>query len=60
LPIKGPSDGLTRLVDIIAPNSLTLVATGSDHYFSEDLQISRTTIAKVKTVLDLPQPHGRD
>ncbi|MCG6890761.1 MAG: hypothetical protein LJE92_14340 [Gammaproteobacteria bacterium] len=51
---------MTRLVDIIAPNSLTLVATGSDHYFSEDLQISRTTIAKVKTVLDLPQPHGRD
>jgi hypothetical protein len=52
---QGPNDGLTPLVDIIAPDSLTLVATGSDHYFGEDPQISRKTIAMVKTVLDLVQ-----
>lgn len=56
---QGPNDGLTPLVDIIAPNSLTLVATGSDHYFGEDPQISLKTIAMVKTVLDLLQRHDR-
>jgi len=52
---EGPNDGLTPLVDIIAPNSLTLVATGSDHYFGEDPQINLKTIAMVKTILDLVQ-----
>lgn len=49
---EGPNDGLTPLVDIIAPGSLTLVATGSDHYFMEDPEIERKTVAIVKTVLD--------
>ncbi len=52
---QGPNDGLTPLADIIAPNSLTLVATGSDHYFAEDPDISLKTIAIVKTVLNLVQ-----
>ena len=57
---QGPNDGLTPLVDIIAPNSLTLVATGSDHYFGEDPQISLKTIAMVKTILDLVQRSDSD
>jgi hypothetical protein len=52
---QGPNDGLTPLVDIIAPNSLTLIATGSDHYFGEDPQINLKIIAMVKTILDLVQ-----
>ena len=48
-----PNDGLTLLADIIAPNTLMLVATGSDHYFAEDPDISLKTIAMVKTVLNL-------
>jgi hypothetical protein len=50
---QGPNDGLTPLVDIIAPNSLTLVATGSDHYFAEDENINLKTIAMVKTIVDM-------
>ena len=57
---QGPNDGLTPLVDIIACNSLTLVATGSDHYFGEDPQINLTTIAMVKTILDLVQRSDPD
>jgi hypothetical protein len=41
---------LTPLVDIIPSNNLTLVATGSDHYFGEDPRISLKTIAMVKTI----------
>ena len=52
---QGQNDGLTPLADIIAPSSLTLVATGSDHYFAEDLDINLKTIAMVKTVLNLVQ-----
>lgn len=50
---EGPNDGLTPLVDIIAPGSMTLVATGSDHYFGEDPEINRKTIAIFKTVLEM-------
>ncbi len=57
---QGPNDGLTPLVDIIAPNSLTLLATGSDHYFGEDPQINLKTIAMVKTILDLVQARDPD
>jgi hypothetical protein len=55
IAVQGPDDGLTPLADIIAPNSLTLVATGSDHYFAEDPDINLKTIAMVKTVLNLVQ-----
>ncbi len=50
---QGPNDGLTPLVDIIAPGSTTLVATRSDHYFGEDPDIDLKTIAIVKTVLEM-------
>jgi hypothetical protein len=56
---EGPNDGLTPLTDIIAPGSMTLVATQSDHYFGEDPQINTKTIAMLKTVLELvenPRP----
>jgi len=49
---EGPNDGLTPLIDIIAPDSMTLVATGSDHYFMEDPEIERKTVAIVHTVLE--------
>jgi hypothetical protein len=32
----GPNDGLTPLADIVAPNSLALVAPSSDHFFAQD------------------------
>ena len=37
---EGPNDGLTLLTDIIAPNSLTIVAFGSDHFFAEALCVN--------------------
>ena len=50
---QGPNDGLTPLADIIAPDSMTLIATQSDHYFAEDPDIDVKTIAMVKTVIEL-------
>lgn len=50
---QGPNDGMTPLVDIIAPGGMTLVAVGSDHYFAEDPEINLKTIAMVKTVFEL-------
>ena len=47
----GPNDGLTLLADMIAPNSLTIVALGSDHYFAEDPEIDKKTIALIKLVI---------
>ncbi len=49
----GPNDGLTLLVDIIAPHSQTLIATKSDHYFGEDPHIGDKAAAILKTVIDL-------
>ena len=49
---QGPNDGLTQLIDIIAPNSMTLVATRSDHYFGEDPLINDKTIAILKTTIE--------
>ena len=45
LASKGPNDGLTLLRDVIAPNSLTIIALGSDHFFAEDPKINAKTIA---------------
>jgi hypothetical protein len=33
---RGPNDGLTLLADAVAPNSLTLVHLGSDHYLQAE------------------------
>ncbi len=57
---EGPNDGLTPLVDIIAPGSMTLVATSSDHYFAEDPEIDNKTIAILKTVLEMIELRDRD
>jgi hypothetical protein len=46
----GPNDGLTLLSDAIAPNSLTIVALGSDHFFAEDPRIDDKTIALMKLI----------
>lgn len=48
----GPNDGLTLLPDAIAPNSATLIAVNSDHYFGEDPLIEEKTIALLKTLMD--------
>ena len=46
----GPNDGLTLLADALAPNSLTVVAMGSDHFFAEDPRINEKTIALMKLI----------
>lgn len=48
---EGPNDGLTLLADAIAPNSLTIVALGSDHFFAEDPAIDEKTIALMKLMI---------
>ena len=37
----GPNDGLTLLPDILPPNSLSILAPRSDHFFAEDREIAR-------------------
>jgi len=57
---QGPNDGMTPLIDIIAPGGMTLVAIGSDHYFAEDPEINLKTIAMVKTVFELMRRQQRE
>jgi hypothetical protein len=47
----GPNDGLVLVTDVIAPDSLTVVALGSDHFFAEDPQIDRKTVALMRLVV---------
>lgn len=47
----GPNDGLALLTDEIAPDSLTVVALGSDHYLAEDPEIDKKTAALMKLVI---------
>lgn len=51
LKSEGPNDGLTLLADVIAPDSLTVVALGSDHFFAEDPNIDVKTVALMKLIL---------
>lgn len=60
----GPNDGLTLLADVIAPDGLTIVAMGSDHFFAEDPRINEKTVALMKLMLtqlesDTPRVSGR-
>jgi len=48
---EGPNDGLTLLVDVILPGSMTIIAIGSDHFFAEDPLIDVKTVALTKTVI---------
>ena len=47
----GPNDGLALLTDEIAPDSLTVVALGNDHYFAQDPEIDKKTAALMKLVI---------
>lgn len=53
LRAEGPNDGLTLAADVIAPDSLTIVALGRDHFFAEDPQIDVKTLALMKLMLQL-------
>ncbi|MBF0234354.1 MAG: hypothetical protein HQK65_15140 [Desulfamplus sp.] len=48
---EGPNDGITLITDVIAPNSLTIVALGNDHFFAEDRKINEKTIALMKLLI---------
>ena len=48
----GPNDGLTLLPDVIAPNSLSILAPKSDHFFAEDHEIDSKTLALLVTVME--------
>lgn len=49
----GPNDGITLATDAIAPDSHTVVAFGSDHFFAEDPQIHRKSLALINLVIAL-------
>ena len=40
------------LADAIAPDSLTIVALGSDHFFAEDREINDKTVALMALIVD--------
>lgn len=48
---EGPNDGLVLLTDAIAPDSLTVVALGSDHFLAEDPEIERKTVALMRLLV---------
>lgn len=48
----GPNDGLTLLPDIIAPNSLSILSPKTDHFFAQDPEIDKKTLALVVTILE--------
>lgn len=50
---EGPNDGLALLPDMVVPNSYTIIAPASDHFFAEDPLINEKTIALLKTAIDL-------
>jgi len=51
LRTDGPNDGVVLVTDVIAPDSLSVVALGSDHFFAEDPQIDRKTLALIRLVV---------
>ncbi|MFT5503551.1 MAG: hypothetical protein ACI845_003253 [Gammaproteobacteria bacterium] len=55
---QGPNDGLTLLADIVVPNSLSLVAARSDHYFQGDPLIEEKTIAILKLLIESIEKGG--
>ncbi len=52
----GPNDGLTLLPDILAPNSLSILAPRSDHFFAEDPEIDDKTLALLLILIDQISP----
>ena len=52
----GPNDGLTLLPDAIAPNSLTIIDFGADHFFTQGPDMQDKTLALIKLVFEgLPE-----
>ncbi len=47
----GPNDGLTLITDAIAPNSVSIISLGTDHFFAEDPDINLKTVAAIKAIL---------
>lgn len=47
----GPNDGIGLVADVIAPDSLSIVALGSDHFFADDPQIEAKTLALMNLML---------
>ncbi|MDZ4724689.1 MAG: hypothetical protein SH817_00925 [Leptospira sp.] len=47
----GPNDGLSLLPDLLAPDSMTIFAPKSDHFFAEDPEIDQKTVALLKIIL---------
>jgi hypothetical protein len=48
----GPNDGLTLLPDIVAPHSLSILSPTTDHFFAEDPEIDRKTLALLVTIIE--------
>jgi hypothetical protein len=51
LAAEGPNDGLSFLPDMVAPDSLTIIAPGRDHFLAEDPMINDKTVAMMKVVI---------
>jgi hypothetical protein len=47
----GPNDGLTLLADIVAPGSFSILSPKTDHFFAEDPEIDKKTLALLVTIL---------
>lgn len=54
----GPNDGLSLLPDLVAPNSHSILAPKSDHFFAEDPEIDLKTLALLKTILERVERHN--
>lgn len=52
LKALGPNDGLTPITDAIAPNSVSIISLGPDHYVAEDPEIDQKTVAVVRAIID--------
>jgi hypothetical protein len=50
---QGPNDGLGLLPDMVVPNSISIIAPTSDHFFAEDPLIKEKTVALLKTTIEL-------
>ncbi len=48
----GPNDGLTLLPDAIAPNSYSILSPKTDHFFAQDPEIDKKTLALLLTILE--------
>jgi hypothetical protein len=48
----GPNDGLTLLTDAIAPNSFTVLSPKTDHFFAQDPEIDKKTLALLLTIME--------